>query len=84
MDLVLKSENRMSWSSAKFLVTKNKLLAPLLPSCQAVVPNTGWFSGMYSPKHVRLRYDVTMSKEGAAVEETQDMGGGWCPGRDQA
>lgn len=25
-----------------------------------------------------------MSKEGPSVEETQDMGGGWCPGRDQA
>lgn len=25
-----------------------------------------------------------MSKEGSSVEETQDMGGGWCPCRDQA
>jgi hypothetical protein len=25
-----------------------------------------------------------MSKEGPSVEETQDMGRGWCPCRDQA
>jgi hypothetical protein len=25
-----------------------------------------------------------MSKEGPPVEETQDVGGGWCPCRDQA
>ncbi len=25
-----------------------------------------------------------MSKEGSSVEETQDMGGGWCTYRDQA
>ena len=25
-----------------------------------------------------------MSKEGSSVEETQDMGGGWCSCRDQA
>lgn len=83
MGPVLKREDQMNWSSVKSLATKNKLLAPHFPA-PAAVPNIGWFNGMHFPRNVRLQLDVTMSKEGSSVEETQDVGGGWCPCRDQA
>jgi hypothetical protein len=83
MGPVLKSENPMSWSSVKFLATKSKPLASHLAH-QVVEPDIGWFNGMYLSRPLILWSDVTMSKEGSSVEETQDMGGGWCPRRDQA
>lgn len=84
MGPVRKSENPMSWSSGKFLATKNKLLALHYPAHQAVAHNIGWFNGMHFPRFLRVWRDVTMSKEGPSVEETQDVGGRWCPCRDQA
>jgi hypothetical protein len=54
MGPVQKRENQMSLSSAKSLATKNKLLARHFLAHQAVVPNTGWFNGMYFPRHVIL------------------------------
>jgi hypothetical protein len=83
MGPILKRENLMSWSSAKFLAAKSKPPASQLPY-RAVEPDIGWFNGMYFSRPVMLWSDVTMSKEGPSVEETQDMGGGWCPRRDQA
>ncbi len=54
MGPVLKRENLMSWNSVKSLPTKNKLLVPHFLAHQAVLPDIGWFNGMYFPKHVRL------------------------------
>ena len=47
MGPVQKRENQMNSSSAKSLATKSKLLALHFPAHQAVVPNIGWFNGMY-------------------------------------
>jgi hypothetical protein len=47
MGLVLKSENLMSWSSAKVLATKSKPQVPPSLTLQAMAHNIGWFNGMY-------------------------------------